>query len=142
MNTDTNKATAQRWLEEGFNAHNPDGFDDYFAPDVVNHALPPDMPNGAEGTKMFAGMFFNAFPDIVLTFEHVVAQGDRLALHWSATGTHRGDLMGIPPTGREVQLQGVAIDRFENGRSVEHWEIMDQLGLMVQLGVVPAPGEG
>jgi predicted ester cyclase len=80
----------------------------------------------------------NAFPDMHLYVEDAVAEGNKLVTRWSAHGTHKGDLMGIPPTGKEVSIAGIAIDRFENGQSVEHWEIIDQLSLMQQLGVIPA----
>jgi predicted ester cyclase len=79
-----------------------------------------------------------AFPDIHIHVEDTVAEGHKLVTRWSAHATHKGDLMGIPPTGKEVAISGTAIDRFENGQSVEHWEIIDQLGLMQQLGVIPS----
>lgn len=131
------KVAARRWMEKGFNAQNLDEFDRYFSPTLVNHELPPNMPPGREGTKMLASMFFSAYPNIQVTIEDLVAEGDKLVARWSARGTHQGELMGIPPTGKEVTITGIAIDRFEDGKSVEHWEIFDQLGMMQQLGVVP-----
>lgn len=136
--SEQNKAAVRRWLEKGFNEKNLDEFDNYYGTKLVNHELPPNMPQGLEGTKMFASMFFGAFPNILVTLEDLVAEGDKIVARWSARGTHQGELMGIPPTGKEVLITGIAIDRFEDGKSVEHWEIFDQLGMMQQLGVIPA----
>lgn len=139
--SEQNKAAVRRWFDEGFNKQNLDEFDHYFSPNLVNHELPPTMPQGREGTKVFASMFFTAYPNIQLTLEDLVAEGDKIVARWSARGTHNGDLMGIPPTGKEVLITGIAIDRFENGKAVEHWEVFDQLGMMQQLGVIPAPNQ-
>ena len=138
MSKEQNSAATRRWLERGFNGRDLAEFDRYFKPDLVNHELPPELPPGVEGTKMMASLFFTAFPDIVVTVEDLLANDDRVVVRWSARGTHLGDLMGVPPTGIGVSITGIAIDRFEDGRSVEHWEIFDQLGLMQQLGVIPA----
>ena len=89
---------------------------------------------------MFYSAFVAAFPDIHLEINDLVAEGNKLVTSWTAQGTHQGELMGIPPTGNSVTVSGIAIDRFENGQSVEHWELFDQMGLMQQLGVIPAPG--
>jgi predicted ester cyclase len=70
--------------------------------------------------------------------EDVLAEGDKLVTRWSARGTHNGEMVGIPPTGKQISVSGIAIDRFENGQSVEHWEVFDQVGLMQQLGVIPS----
>ncbi|GJM42048.1 MAG: hypothetical protein DHS20C20_23300 [Ardenticatenaceae bacterium] len=138
MSTESMKQAARNWIENGFNQKNLDTFDAYFSPDLVNHGLPPTLPPDLEGTKLFAGAFINAFPDIQVTIEDLVAENSQLVARWSATGRHNGELLGIPPTGKQVIMTGIALDRFENGKSVEHWEIVDQLGLMQQLGVVPS----
>lgn len=139
MDTTLHKENVRRWVDAGFNAHDVGAFDEYFATDLVNHALPPEMPGGLAGTKLLAQMFFTAFPDITLQIKELVARDDRLLTYWSARGTHRGELMGIPPTEKQVTFSGMAVDRFEDDRSVEHWEIIDQLDLMTQLGVLSAP---
>ncbi len=136
--SEQNKAALQHWTNEGFNKQNLDEFDVYFSPDLVNHALPPGLPAGLEGTKTIASIFLAAYPDLQITIDDMVAEGDKVVARWSARGTHRGDLMGIPPTGREVTITGIVIDRFDNCRSVERWENIDQLGMMQQLGVVPS----
>ncbi|HBY97984.1 MAG: ester cyclase [Ardenticatenaceae bacterium] len=139
MTAEQHKAATRRFIERGFNQHDFSEFEAYFSPELVDHALPPNMPQGLEGRKTLAAMFFRAFPDIATTIEDLVAEGDKVVTRWSVRGTHRGELMGIPPTGKQVTVTGMAIDRFENGASVEHWEIFDQLGLLQQLGAIPAP---
>jgi predicted ester cyclase len=83
-------------------------------------------------------MFTSAFPNLKVTVEKILAEGAKVAYLWSATGVHEGELMGIPPTGKTITITGMAVDRFANGKSVEHWEISDQLGMLQQIGAVPA----
>jgi steroid delta-isomerase-like uncharacterized protein len=138
MSNEQHKAAVQNLVEKGFNKKDMSAFPAYFSPALTDHALPPGLPGGLEGRTMFVSAFMAAFPDIHIHVDDTVAEGDRLVTRWSAHGTHKGELLGIPATGREVSITGIAIDRFENGQSVEHWEIIDQLSLMQQLGVIPA----
>jgi predicted ester cyclase len=131
------KTAAHNLIEKGFNEKDLSAFEAYFSPNLNDHALPAGVPEGFEGRKMFYSAFLAAFPDLHVHIEDTFAEGDKLVTRWSARGTHSGDLMGIPPTGKQVSVGGTAIDRFENGQSVEHWEIFDQAGLMQQLGVIP-----
>ncbi len=85
-------------------------------------------------------MFRNAFPDLHFTVEDMLAEGDRVASRYTARGTHRGELMGLPPTGRQVTEVGIVISRLAEGKLVEDWHSPDNLGLMQQLGVVTFPG--
>ena len=132
------KTAAQNLIEKGFNQKDLGAFEAYFSRNLKDHALPPGMPEGFEGRKMFYSAFLTAFPDLHVHIADTFAEGDKLVTRWSAHGTHSGELMGIPATGKEVSVSGTAIDRFENGQSVEHWEVFDQIGLMQQLGVMPA----
>jgi steroid delta-isomerase-like uncharacterized protein len=132
------KTAAQNLIEKGFNQKDPRAFEAYFSPSLNDHALPAGVPEGFEGRKLFYSAMLAAFPDMQIKIEDVFGEGDKLVLRWSAHGTHNGDMMGIPPTGKQISIGGIAIDRFENGQSVEHWEIFDQTGLMQQLGVIPA----
>lgn len=138
MSTEQNKLAAIRLLERGLSQRNLAEIDIFFGRDLVDHALPPDLPPGLAGRRLFAAAFFEAFPDIQVRADDVLAEDDRLVTRWTATGTHRGYLMGIPPTGKTVRITGIAFDRMAGGQSVEHWEVLDQLGLMQQLGVIPA----
>jgi predicted ester cyclase len=81
-----------------------------------------------------------AFPDLKVTSEFELADGDKVVMRWTAAGTHNGELMGIPPTGKRVQMTGISISRVAGGKIVEEWNETDQMNLMQQLGVVPAPG--
>ena len=138
--SEQNKALNRR-IFEAIGSQNLDALDELIAADTVDHALPPEMPPGLDGQKAFMGMFISAFPDINMTVEDEIAEGDKVVTRWTATGTHTGELMGIPATGKQVIIKGVDINRFSDGKNVEHWGQMDQMGLMQQLGVVPMPGE-
>lgn len=93
-----------------------------------------------EGTKAFTGMYRSAFPDTKMTIDLQIAEGDKVTTRWTAHGTHKGELMGIPATGKQVTITGVGIDRIAGGRIVETWGEFDLMGMMQQLGVVPSPG--
>ena len=136
--SDQYKTAAQNLIEKGFNQKDPSAFEAYFSPSLTDHALPPGLPEGLEGRRLFYSAFLSAFSDLQVQIEDVFSEGDKLVTRWSAQGTHDGELMGIPPTARKVSTSGIAIDRFENGQSVEHWEVFDQVGLMQQLGVIPS----
>ena len=84
-------------------------------------------------------MFREAFPDIEFAVEDELAEGDRVAMRWSAKGTHRGELMGIPPTGNRVETTGMLIYRVSGGKSAEAWVSGDDLGIMQQIGAIPSP---
>jgi predicted ester cyclase len=86
-------------------------------------------------------MYLTAFPDLHFTIEDIIAEGDTVVVRQTARGTHQGDLMGIPPTGKQVSGTGITITRVVNGKAVEDWFNGDDLGLLQQLGVVPVPGQ-
>ena len=138
MSTEQLKSAAKRFIEQGLNQKNMAEFDLYFSPYVINHSVPPNLPPGREGRKLYMSTFLTAFPDLQFRIDDMIAEGDKLVTRWTSTGTHLGDLMGIPPTGNSATVTGIAIDRFVNGQSVENWGVFDQMGLMQQLGVVPA----
>ena len=136
-----NKALARRLFEDIWNKGNLDAFDEIYAPDIVNHTLPPGIPQGIEGNKMFTKMYLTAFPDTKMTIDLQIAEGDKVVTRWHAQGTHKGELMGIPATGKQATVTGIVIDRIAGGRIVESWGEFDQMGMMQQLGVVPTPGQ-
>jgi steroid delta-isomerase-like uncharacterized protein len=138
--SEENKALQRRVVEEVFNKHNPGVIDELFAPDYVSHNAPPGLPNDREGVKAFAAMYFGAFPDLKVTSDFQVAEGDIVVMRWTATATHTGELMGIPATGKRTKMTGITTQRIAGGKIVEEWNESDQMGLMQQLGVVPAPG--
>jgi steroid delta-isomerase-like uncharacterized protein len=138
MSGEENKALIRRGFEEVMIRGNFDAIDELFAPTFVNYSFPEAQ--GREGFKRVMMMFRTAFPDMNITIDDMIAEGDRVATRGSWTGTHRGDFMGIPATGKQVAVSYSDIWRLEAGKAVENWVQMDTLGLMQQLGVVPAPG--
>lgn len=140
MSAETNKAVARRWYEEVFNAGNLDLIDELVAANFVDRD-PSNPFQGREGLKQFVSMYRSAYPDIHLTVEDMIAEEEKLAVRFVGRGTHRGTLMGIPPTGRQVTVTAIDILRFEDGKMTEHWGNQDILGMMQQLGVIPAPGQ-
>ncbi len=137
MSAEENKALARRVLEEMFNKGNLDVADDLLAPDYVDHdpAMPEDI-HGPEGFKQYVGAYRSAFPDLHLEIEEQIAEGDLVATRWTGTGTHDGELAGIPPTGKRVTLPGMEIVRISGGKLVEGWEGYDSMTMMRQLGVM------
>jgi steroid delta-isomerase-like uncharacterized protein len=121
------------------NAGKLDEADALMASDYIYRS--PGMPEmrGPEGFKQLVSMFRTAFPDLNMVIDDMLADGDKVAFRWTGTGTHQGDLMGIPPTGKRVTTTGLVISRFAGDKVVEDYEIIDTLGMMQQLGVVPAP---
>lgn len=138
MSTDDAAALVHRVFEEGVNQKNLAVFEEVLAPTYVNYNFPAPAP-GPEGFKQVMAMFFQAFPDIHETTEEIVAEGDKVATRGYFTGTHRGEFMNIPATGKQVRVSYIDIWRVENGKLVENWVQMDLLGMLQQLGVIPTP---
>ena len=138
--TEANKVRVRSWYEEVFNKKKLAAIDDFFAPNVIDHSLPSGAPGGIEGPRQNISMFLGAFPDLHLTLEDIIAEGDKVAVRFTATGTHQGDLMGIAPTGKHVTATGINIIRYENGKSTEGWANFDDLGMLQQLGAIPLMG--
>lgn len=105
---------------------------------VVTYGMP--VPPGRVAFRGVGEMFKTAFPDGHVTIQQFVAEGDLVAVLWSFTGTNQGELMGIPPSGKQVQYTGMSIDRIRGGKIVEHWVSQDQLGMLQQMGVIPQMG--
>ena len=134
------KALVRRELEELFGRGNLDVADEIVATDYVGHdpALPEPI-RGPEGLKQMVGGYRAAFPDLEVTVEQQIAEGDLVVTRWKARGTHRGELMGIAPTGRQATITGISIERVVDGKIVEDWTNWDTLGMMQQLGAIPEP---
>jgi len=140
MSAHENKALARRGIEEVFGRGNLAVADEVYANDFVGHS-PPDEIKGHEAIKQFASMWRSAFPDLQFTIEDQIAEGDKVVTRWTARGTHEGELQGIAPTGKQVTMSGITVSRIAGGRIVEGWTNRDALGMLVQLGVVPPPGQ-
>ena len=138
--TEDIKALARRLPLEGFNEGNAAVFDEVVAADANDHLPPPGLPPGREGYKQFVTVLRAAFPDIHYTVNEEVAEGDKMMHHTTARGTHKGEFLGIAPTGKQVTWDEMHILRFANGQAVEHWGNVDQLSILQQLGVIPSAG--
>jgi steroid delta-isomerase-like uncharacterized protein len=140
--SEENKALVQRFVEEAFNKGNVGVANEVYASTFIAHD--PTIPEGQgspEQVKQFVNTYLSAFPDGHTTVEAVISEGEKVAYRWTFRGTHRGELMGIPPTGREVTITGITINRLSGGKVEEQWNNFDQLGMLQQLGVGPTPGQ-
>ena len=140
MSTEENKNLALRLIEEVINQGKLSVLDELITADAVDHSLPPGLPSGREGVKLFLGMIRAAFPDIHETVEDLIAEGDTVVTRTTWHGTHQGPFLGIAPTGKQVSVSGIDISRLASGKFVEHWQSADNLGLLQQLGVIPTMG--
>lgn len=141
MATEQDRINFRRIPEEIFNQGKLELIDEIFASDYVEHdPLPPGVPGGREGLKQLIMALRAAFPDFHYTIEEQLAEGDKHVGRLIAHGTHQGDFMGIPPTGKTVSWGEIHFGRMVNGQLVEHWANQDQLGMLQQLGVIPMPG--
>ena len=142
MSTDKNKIIMQRYFEQAWNLGNLAVLDELVAPNYINHnPAMPGLPPGPAGLKPIFTAFRQAFPDIYFTIEDQIAEGDLVVTRWTMRGTQQGELMGVPPTGKQVSVTGIETERLADGKIVEHWLNVDQLGMLQQLGVVPAPSQ-
>lgn len=141
MSAKENKALVRRFVDEVQSQGNVDAIYEFCSPEFVNHSAPPGLPPDREGIKVVTAMFRGAFPDSYFTVEDMIAEGDKVTTRKTFHGTHDGEFMGIPPTGRPVSMGLIDIVRISEGRVVEHWSVGDNLGMMQQLGVIPQPGE-
>jgi steroid delta-isomerase-like uncharacterized protein len=139
MNTsENNKAVIRKFLEEVINQNRMDRATDLVVEDFVELDPLPGQRQGREGLKEVLGMMRSAFPDIHWAVEEMVAEGDKVVTRFTWTGTHRGSFMGIPATGKSVRVKGVVIDQLEGGKMSNSRILMDSLGMLQQLGVVPS----
>lgn len=141
MGAEAGKAVVRRYFEAidaACEAGNADVVDEFLAPDFVEHNPFPGIPPTREGWKQAFMMFVEGAPGYHVV-EDLVAEGDKVAGRITAYGKHEGELFGIPATGKDIRVTGIAIWRIRDGQIVEHWHETDQMGLMQQLGVVPPP---
>ncbi len=141
MTTEANKASARRFVDEVVNRGNLALIDELLAPDFIDHSAPPGVPPNREGAKSFFAMLRGAFPDLHSTVDDQIAEGDKVAQRITAHGTMKGEFAGMPPSGKSATWQSIHILRFANGKTVEHWAVQDQLGMLQQLGFAEAPGQ-
>ena len=140
MSTENNKAAVRRF-HAAVDAGDLDKAGEVFAPNAVVHSLGVPDPLTVEDFKQFGRVFTSAFPDGTSTIEDMIVEGDKLVSRITYRGTHTGDLMGIPPTGKSVMMSEIIIDRLADGKIVESWRLFDQMAMMQQLGVIPTPDQ-
>jgi steroid delta-isomerase-like uncharacterized protein len=137
-----NEVVVKRWWEELWNQGNLTVADEIVAPDFSDHdPASPWVPPGIDGCKTLVTGYRTVFPDIHFTIEQQVAADETVVSHWRCRGTHRGDLMGVAPTGKNIEVEGISILRLQNGKIQHQTTIWDALGLMQQIGAVPPLGE-
>lgn len=141
MSAEENKALVRRFLEQ-VDKGDVVVVDEFIAPNYNDHNPPPfpGLSAGREGARQAFALALAAFSDFHHTIEDQIAEGDKVVTRISAYGTHTGELLGIPPTGKRVTMTGITVHRIANGKLVEHWAQIHALGLLQQLGAIPAPG--
>lgn len=136
MSKEENIAAVKRWGAEVANQGKFDVLDDILAPNFVDHDPAPDQGPGIEGLKGFLRTFRSAFPDLSTKVEELVASDDDVAMRYTMRGSHQGDFMGVPPTGKHFEVAALQIAKFKDGKCVERWGSTDELGILKQLGIV------
>ncbi|HYO49666.1 MAG TPA: ester cyclase [Chloroflexia bacterium] len=139
MSVEENKAVTRGFIE-AFSRHDLDGCEPFLDENIVVHGF-AGLPPGRDAFRGVGEMFLAAFPDGTVAIEDMLADGDKVATRYMYTGTHQGELQGIPATGKQIAVPGIAIDRIVGGKIVERFDILDQMALLQQLGVMPAPGQ-
>lgn len=136
-----NKTLARRFME-GFNSNNLAGAAEFIAANFTNHdpGTPP-LPAGPEGYKQLVTAYRTIYPDLEMTVDDLISEGDKVVCRWTARGTNTGPLMGMPATGKSATVTGISICTVVNGQIVEQRTNWDTLGMLQQLGVVPTPGQ-
>ena len=140
MSTEENKALLRRLFEEVWNQGNLAAVDELLAADYVLHD-PAQLIRGPDGFKAYVSAFRAAFPDTHATIEDQIAEEDKVAMRFTVRARHRGAFQGLPPTGKQVLLSGIDIQRIADGKVAENWVNLDVLGMLQQLGVVTSPGQ-
>jgi steroid delta-isomerase-like uncharacterized protein len=139
MSAEENKAVTRGFME-AFSRHDLDSCEPFLDENIVVHGF-PGLPPGRDAFRGVGEMFLAAFPDGTIAIEDMLADGDKVVARYMYTGTHQGELQGIPATGKEIAVEGILIDHIVNGKIVERWDVFDQIGMLQQLGVMPAPGQ-
>ena len=137
MSLDQHKALLRRFIDL-WNSGQTDAADEFVSSNLVDHSLPPGLPPGLAGFRLLVQSFRSAFPDLQITIDELAAENDRAAARVTFRGTHRGEFQGIPATGKAFTMGAIGILRFERATVMEHWAVLDLLGLLQQLGVAPA----
>jgi steroid delta-isomerase-like uncharacterized protein len=138
MSAEENKAIIRRLNDEAWNQGSLDVVDELIAEDFVGIVIGgPEQIRGPHAFREFVAMYRKAFPDLSISIDQQIAEGDTVVTRWTATGTHQGDLMEMPATGKQAITAGININRIAGGKLVEGWGLFDMLGLLQQIGAIP-----
>jgi predicted ester cyclase len=141
MSTEDNKALMRRFIEAVFNKKNLSALEEFIAPNHIDHsAAAAGLPVGPAGSRQAIGMMLTGFPDLHVTVEDMIVEGDKVVVRMTMRGAQQGALGSIPPTGKQVAVSTIDIVRIEGGKLAEEWGIDDRLGMLQQLGLVPSMG--
>ena len=141
MSTEQNKAIARR-LNQAFDTNDQTALDELLVPDLKAHFPGMPAPLNREALLQVVSQFAAAFSENHTTTDDQIAEGDKVMTRITWRAVHSGDFQGIPATGKQIEVTGIAVERIQDGKIVEHWSNLDQMSLMQQLGVIPAPGQG
>ena len=139
MSTNQNKETARRYYDEVLNQGNLDVLDQLAGKEFDEHDPLPGQGTGLDGLRDRVNMLRTGLAG-TYSIQDMVAEGDKVVVRWLNSGTNSGEFFGMPPTGRDFTMAGIDVIRFEDGKMAEHWHVVDQLALLIQLGVVELPG--
>ena len=141
MSTEENKAIARRWVEEIWDKGSVAAMDELLAANFVFNYAAAEEASGREGYERTVTMYHTVSPDMHYAVDDIVTEGDKVAVRWTGQGTHKGDLMGIAPTGKQVTITGISILRIAGGKIVEEWGEINLLGALQELGAFPPPSQ-
>lgn len=137
---EANKELVRRYVEEFANGHTVEPLDELLTDDFQEHnPLAPEYPPGRDALKAFATGIFTAFPDVQVTIDYMVAEGDWVATRHSVEATNDGEFNGLPPSGNEVAWTELHLFRIEDGQIAEHWGELNVMSILIQIGAMPAP---
>ncbi len=139
METADLKTVTRRFYDEIFTRGNLGVIDELVHDDFVEHEELPGLPPGKEGLRFFATAIREGFPDLVASVEDIIVEDNKAVGRVRLSGTQRGEFMGIPPTGKKIDVQVIDIVAYREGQLIEHWGVTDQMAMMVQLGVIEEP---
>jgi predicted ester cyclase len=135
------KQIVERLFEESWKG-NLDVIDEYIAPGYIGHdPSEPDAIRGPAGFRAFIQKYLTAFPDGQIIIEDQILEGEKVATRWTGRGTHKGEIAGIAPTGKQITVTGLTISRLDGDMVVEDWTTWDALGMLIQIGAIPAPAQ-
>ena len=140
MDAQQHRDLARRFFEEVINGHSPDAADKLVAEDFVEHEPGFEGQEGLAGVKETVRQFLTAFPDLEAELHDIIVEGDKVVTRSTFRGTHNGDMLGIPATGKRVKFQVIDIVRVADGKAAEHWGATDVAGLLQQVGALPPMG--